>query len=70
MEQTQNEIRPRFLKAGEAAEILGVSKRTLLRWCAHHSVPFYRLTRGGALSFDEAELIAWYRERARVRVEQ
>ena len=56
-----------LLRSADAARVLGISKRTLSRWCAEHSVPHYKV--GGTLLFDERELMEWVRDRHRVRVE-
>jgi len=43
------------MRSASAATMLGVSRRTLMRWTAEHSVPHYKI--GGLLFFDEGEVL-------------
>ena len=44
----------KYIRVPEAAKLLGVSRRTLQRWCAERDVPHYKVA--GAVLFDPTEL--------------
>ena len=52
-----------LLRTGDMAVLLGISKRTLMRWCAVRDVPHYKV--GGALLFDADEVFDFVREHRR-----
>ena len=58
-----NDIRPtiqsRFMNVGQAAELLGVSAKSLYTWVSQRRVPFRKA--GRRLLFLESELVEWTR---------
>lgn len=56
---------PKALTLGAAAQVLGQSEKTIRRWveagCPHHK----GAGRTGALTFDQAEVVAWLRSMGR-----
>jgi excisionase family DNA binding protein len=53
---------PRLLSVAEAAERLGVSKRTIYRLIYAEILPAFQTRRNGAIRIDERELEEWLRE--------
>lgn len=49
------------LSTGEVAELLHVSKRSVLNWAASRGMPSYA-TPGGHLRFRPHELVRWLRD--------
>lgn len=52
----------KLLTAREVSEKLTVSTETVLRWTRHGKLPGFRLP-GGALRYDELDLVDWLAER-------
>lgn len=52
--------RPRALRAGEVAALLGVSERLIYKLASERRIPAFRV--GGALRFDPGALSSWLRE--------
>ncbi len=48
---------PEFLTAGQAAALMGVCSRTIVKWSREGKVPF-RLTLGGHRRYLRAEILA------------
>lgn len=46
---------PRYLRSGEAAELFGVSAKTITRWAREGKLP-YRRTLGNHRRYDEAKI--------------
>ena len=53
----------RLLTAREVADMLSVSRETILRWTRRGELPAIRLP-GGAIRYRESELDGWLEERA------
>ena len=65
MNDTRATIQPRFLNVRQAAELLGVSAKSLYTWASCRRVPFRKA--GRRLLFLESELIEWTRPAERKR---
>jgi excisionase family DNA binding protein len=59
MNDTRTMIQPRFMTVRQAAELLGVSAKSLYTWVSCRRVPFRKA--GRRLLFLESELVEWTR---------
>ena len=65
MNNTRPTIQWRFMNVDQAADLLGVSAKTLYTWVGQRRVPFRKA--GQRLLFLESELVEWTRPPERKR---